>query len=142
MLYLLAVVIVAFRRGLKPAIFTAVIGVLAFDFFFIPPYLTFRVSDTEYLITFAGMIIVGALVSLLVARAHEHADAAQIREKETGTLYALSTGPRGCSGCQFDLRRGLPSISAGFSSGKVCSSYRKETRLVIREASGGTASGC
>jgi two-component system sensor histidine kinase KdpD len=90
MLYLLAVVIMAFRRGLKPAIFTAVIGVLAFDFFFIPPHLTFRVSDTEYLITFAGMIIVGALISLLVARAREHADAAQIREKETGTLYALS----------------------------------------------------
>jgi two-component system sensor histidine kinase KdpD len=90
MLYLLAVVIIAFKRGLKPAIFTAVIGVLAFDFFFIPPHLTFRVSDTEYLITFAGYIIVGALISLLVARAREHANAAQIREKETGTLYALS----------------------------------------------------
>ena len=90
MLYMLAVVIIAFRRGLKPAIFTAVIGVLAFDFVFIPPHFTFRVSDTEYLITFAGMIIVGALISLLVARAREHADAAQIREKETGTLYALS----------------------------------------------------
>jgi len=90
MLYLLAVVIIAFRRGLKPAIFTAVIGVLAFDFVFIPPHFTFRVSDTEYLITFAIMIIVGTLISLLVARAREHADAAQIREKETGTLYALS----------------------------------------------------
>jgi two-component system sensor histidine kinase KdpD len=90
MLFMLGVVVVAWRRGLRPAIFTAVIGVLAFDFFFIPPYLNFRVSDTEYLITFAGMIIVGSLVSLLVARAHEYADAAQIREKETGTLYALS----------------------------------------------------
>ena len=90
MLFLLAVVVVAFRRGLRPAIFTAVIGVLAFDFFFIPPYLTFRVTDSEYLITFAGMIIVGALVSLLVARAREHAYAAQEREKETGTLYGLS----------------------------------------------------
>jgi two-component system sensor histidine kinase KdpD len=90
MLYMLGVVAIAWRRGLRPAIFTAVIGVLAFDFFFIPPYLSFRITDTEYLITFAGMIIVGALISLLVARAHEHADAAQIREKETGTLYALS----------------------------------------------------
>ena len=90
MLYLLAVVVIAFRRGFKPAIFTAIIGVLAFDFFFIPPYLTFRVSDTEYLITFAGMIIVGALISLLVTRAREHAFAAQARENETGTLYALS----------------------------------------------------
>ncbi|MFA4849353.1 MAG: sensor histidine kinase KdpD [Methanoregula sp.] len=90
MLYMLGVVAVAWRRGLRPAIFTAVIGVLAFDFFFVPPYLSFRVSDTEYLITFAGMIVVGALISILVARAREHADAAQIREKETGTLYALS----------------------------------------------------
>jgi len=90
MLYLLAVVVTAFRRGLRPAIFTAIIGVLAFDFFFIPPHLTFRVSDTEYLITFAGMIIVGALISLLVTRARDHAYAAQARENETGTLYALS----------------------------------------------------
>ncbi len=90
MLFLLAVVVVAFRRGLRPAIFTAIIGVLSFDFFFIPPYLTFRVTDTEYLITFAGMIIVGALISLLVTRAREHAYAAQARENETGTLYALS----------------------------------------------------
>lgn len=90
MLFLLAVVIVAFRRGLRPAIFTAIIGVLAFDFFFVPPYMTFRVTDTEYLITFAGMIIVGALVSLLVTKARENAFAAESREKETGTLFALS----------------------------------------------------
>jgi two-component system sensor histidine kinase KdpD len=90
MLFLLAVVFIAYRKGLRPAIFTAIIGVLAFDFFFIPPHLTFRVSDTEYLITFIGMIIVGALVSLLVTRAREHAFAAQERETETGTLFALS----------------------------------------------------
>jgi two-component system sensor histidine kinase KdpD len=90
MLYLLAVVVIAYRRGLRPAIFTAIIGVLAFDFFFIPPHMTFRVTDTEYLITFAGMIIVGALISLLVTSAREHAFAAQVRETETGTLYALS----------------------------------------------------
>jgi two-component system sensor histidine kinase KdpD len=90
MLYLLAVVVIAFKRGLRPAIFTSVIGVLAFNFFFVAPYFTFRPSNTEYLITFAGMIIVGTVISLLVAQARRHADAAQIREKETGTLYALS----------------------------------------------------
>jgi two-component system sensor histidine kinase KdpD len=36
------------------------------------------------------MIIVGVLISLLVTKAREHAFAAQEREKETGTLYALS----------------------------------------------------
>ena len=90
MLYLLAVVFVAFRRGLRPAIFTAVVGLLAFDFFLIRPYFTLQLGDTEYLITFAGLITVAVLISLLVARAREHAYAAQAREKETSTLYGLS----------------------------------------------------
>jgi two-component system sensor histidine kinase KdpD len=90
MLYLLTVVISAFFWGLRPAIMTAVVGVLMFDFFFITPYFSFRVSDTEYIITVLGLILVGAVISFLVARTKEHAEAAQIREKETGTLYALS----------------------------------------------------
>ncbi|MGD1004871.1 MAG: sensor histidine kinase KdpD [Methanoregulaceae archaeon] len=90
MFYLLAVVAVAWRRGLRPAIFTAIVGFVAFDYFFIQPYLNFRVSDIEYIITLIGLIVVGSLISLLVARARDYADAAQIREKETGTLYALS----------------------------------------------------
>jgi len=90
MLYVLAVVAAAYRWGMRPAIFTAVIGILAFDFVFIPPFFTFRINDIEYFITFAGMIGVGALVSLLVARVREHALAAQARENETSTLYALS----------------------------------------------------
>ncbi len=90
MLYLLAVVISAYRWGLRPAILTAVFGVLAFDFFFVAPVFTFRVSDTEYLITFAGLITVGTVISLLVARVRDHALAAQTRDRETGTLYALA----------------------------------------------------
>jgi len=90
MLYVLTVVIAAYRWGLRPAVFTAIIGVLAFDFVFIPPYFTFQVSDIEYFITFVGLIGVGALISFLVARVREHALAAQDRENETNTLYALS----------------------------------------------------
>ncbi|HVP24960.1 MAG TPA: sensor histidine kinase KdpD [Methanomicrobiales archaeon] len=90
MLYLLAVVISAYRWGLRPAVLTAVIGILAFDLFFVAPTFSFRVSDTEYIITFAVLITVGTVISLLVARVREHALAAQTRENETGTLYALA----------------------------------------------------
>jgi two-component system sensor histidine kinase KdpD len=90
MLYVLAVVVSAYRYGMRAAIFTALIGVLAFDFVFIPPYFSFRLTDIEYLITFAGLIGVGAVISLLVARVRDHALAAQSRENETSTLYALS----------------------------------------------------
>lgn len=90
MFYMLAVVISAFRWGLRPAILTAVLGVLAFDFFFVAPNFNFRVSDTEYLITFAGFIAVGTLISLLVARVRDHAIAVETRDNETSALYALS----------------------------------------------------
>ena len=42
MFYLLAVVLAAFRLGLRPAVLTAAFGVLAFDFFFVPPRWTFN----------------------------------------------------------------------------------------------------
>jgi two-component system sensor histidine kinase KdpD len=76
MLFLLAVVIVALRWALGPAIFTAIIGVLAFDFFIVPPRLTLAVSDTQYLLTFAGLLITGVVISTLAARARQRADEA------------------------------------------------------------------
>ena len=34
-----------------------------FDFFLVPPHLTFAVADTQYLVTFAVMLVVGLLVA-------------------------------------------------------------------------------
>ncbi len=90
MLYLLVTVLVAFLWGIRPAIMTAILGVLAFDFFFVTPYMSFRISDSEYVITFIGLIVVAVVISFLVAKAREHAFAAEERETETSTLYALS----------------------------------------------------
>jgi len=90
MLYLLAVVVAALRLGFRPALFTALLGVLTFDFFLIPPYLSFAVEDTQYLITFAGLLTVGAVISTLVARARNQTETIRIREIQTTNLYALS----------------------------------------------------
>ena len=90
MIYLLAVVVAALRLGFRPAILTALVGVLAFDFFLVPPYFSFSVSDTQYLITFAGLFTVGAVISTLVARARSQTETIRTREAQTATLYALS----------------------------------------------------
>jgi two-component system sensor histidine kinase KdpD len=90
MFYLLAVVVAALRLGFRPALFTALVGVLAFDFFLIPPYFSFAVTDTQYLITFAGLLTVGAVISTLVARARSQTETIKNRESQTATLYALS----------------------------------------------------
>lgn len=90
MFYLLAVVVAAIRLGQRSAIFTALLGVLAFDFFFVPPHMTFAVADTQYLMTFIGLFVVGVVISNLVARSQERADAIRIRELQTTSLYYLS----------------------------------------------------
>jgi two-component system sensor histidine kinase KdpD len=90
MFYLLAVVVAALRLGFRPALFTALMGVLAFDFFLVPPYFSFAVTDTQYLITFAGLLTVGAVISTLVARARSQTETIRTRESQTATLYALS----------------------------------------------------
>lgn len=90
MVYLVAVVVAALRLGRKPSILTAVLGVLAFDFFFVPPHLTFAVADTQYIITFIALFTVGVIVSNLVSRASERAEAVRAREVQTASLYYLS----------------------------------------------------
>ncbi|HNA88092.1 MAG TPA: DUF4118 domain-containing protein, partial [Anaerolineales bacterium] len=77
MVYLLAVVIAAIYLGRGPAILASVLGVLAFDFLFVTPYFTFAVSDTQYIITFIGLFLVGIVISQLAARASEQAGAAR-----------------------------------------------------------------
>ncbi len=90
MFYLLIVVVAALRLGFKPALFTALLAVLAFDFFLVPPFFSFSVADTQYLITFVGLFTVGAVISTLVARARSQTETIRVRESQTATLYALS----------------------------------------------------
>ncbi|MFZ4573863.1 MAG: DUF4118 domain-containing protein [Phycisphaerales bacterium] len=90
MIYLAAVVVAAVRLGRGPAVVAAVAGVAAFDFFFVPPKLTFSVSDVQYLLTFAVMLFVGMLTAHLTSRARGLADAAGERERSTSALYAIT----------------------------------------------------
>jgi len=90
MVYLLAVALVAFRFGRGPAIVASVFGVASFDFFFVPPQLTFAVSDVQYLLTFAIMLAVALIISNLAASVRLQARIAGHRERRTAALYAMS----------------------------------------------------
>ncbi len=88
--YLVAVVIAAVYLGRGPAIVASFASVLAFDFFLVPPHLTFAVSDAEYILTFIGLLSVGLVISTLAARARDQAEAASKRATQTAELYDLS----------------------------------------------------
>jgi len=90
MTYLLAIVVIAARYGRGPSVLAAVASVAAFDFFFVPPHLTFAVADTQYVLTFAVMLFVGLVISGLTARIRLQAETARQREQRTAALYAMS----------------------------------------------------
>lgn len=90
MLYLLAVVLVAVRFGRGPSILASVLAVAAFDFFYVPPYLTFAVSDTQYFVTFGVMLVVAVVISSLTGQIRLQAVAARQRERRTAALYSMS----------------------------------------------------
>ena len=90
MVYLLGVLVVATRFGRGPSLIASVLSVAAFDFFFVPPRLTFAVSDTQYLVTFAVMLAAAFVISDLATRIRAQADSAREREQRTAALYAMS----------------------------------------------------
>lgn len=90
MVYLLAVVIAAIYLGRGPAILASILGAVVFDFFFVPILYTLTPEDTEYLVTFGGLLIVSLVISQLTAKARKQAETAQQREAETAALYGLS----------------------------------------------------
>jgi len=90
MMYLMAVIVIAIRLGRGPSVLASIVSVATFDFFFVPPYLSFAVSDIQYVLTFAIMLIVALVISNLAVRIREQAEVARDRERRTAVLYAMS----------------------------------------------------
>lgn len=89
MLLLVAVALVAVRFGRGPAILASVLAVLAFDFFFVPPFLTFAVSDAQYVVTFGVMLVISLIISTLTSRLRQQVESTRLRERRTSSLYQL-----------------------------------------------------
>jgi two-component system sensor histidine kinase KdpD len=113
LVYLLAVVGIAlrFRRG--PVVAATILGVAAFDYFFVLPSGTFHVDDPQYLLTFGLMLAVGLIVSWLTdtarARAQAQAEASIQAETERIRNALLSS-------ISHDLRTPLAVIAGASSS--------------------------
>ncbi|MCY2928556.1 MAG: sensor histidine kinase KdpD [Planctomycetota bacterium] len=98
MVYFLGVAFVAARYGRWPGILASVLSVLEFDFFLVPPYLTFAVHDAQYFITFGVMLVISILISGLTDRVRRQGEAARQRERRTQVLYRLTRRLAGLSG--------------------------------------------
>jgi two-component system sensor histidine kinase KdpD len=88
--YLAVIMVAAIRFGRAPSVVSAALSVAAYDFFFVPPFFTFAVSDARNVLTFAMMFVVGLLLSNLTARVRRQELQARSRERRTAALYAVT----------------------------------------------------
>jgi len=140
-IFLLAVVIAAVYLGRGPAIFASILSVLSFDFFFVPPYLTLAVSDTEYLLTFLGLLSVSLVISQLTSMVREQAEAARYRETQTVALYELGRDLTTATGLENVAQTVISSIEKTFNRdvaiflpiGGILKEYATSSGLMISE---------
>ncbi|MDD5686487.1 MAG: DUF4118 domain-containing protein [Elusimicrobia bacterium] len=120
MLYILVVVITALKWGRGPSFFSAILCVLVFDFFFVSPRFSMTVADTQYLIVFITLFVVGMVISNLVLKSKEQAEVAKKLFEEAQQANALREAEKlhtaFLNSVSHDLKTPLSSILGSLSS--------------------------
>ncbi len=132
MFYLVAVVVAAVFLGRGPAMLTSLLGMLAFDFFFVEPRLNFTVYDTQYILTFTGFLLVGIIISNLTVRLKDQVEIIQRRETQTAALYSLSRDLTTASGLGQVLEVVLAHIRPTFNGGVYILLPHNQSGLEVR----------
>jgi two-component system sensor histidine kinase KdpD len=127
MVYLLGVGFVASRFGRGPSVAAAVGSIAAFDFFFVPPFYTFAVSEARYLLTFGVMLFIALVISALTFRLRAQAETARERERRTGALYAM-TGDLAAT-------RGRSDVAA-VASRHLAASFAAQVQILLPDGAG------
>ena len=126
-IYILDVVLVGVWLGRGPAALAAVLGVCAFDFFFVPPRLSFAVSDVQYLLTFFIMLAVGLITGQLTAGLRFQARVASHREERAGSLYEFARDLSGAVQVEQVVK---------ISDESIQRTFRANAALLLPDASG------
>ena len=84
---LLIVLFIAALYGARPAILASLLGVICFNFFFLPPVGTFTISDPDNLVALFAFLITAITAGQLSARARRRAEEADAGRREIERLY-------------------------------------------------------
>ncbi len=84
---LLVVLLTAIKWGSRPAMLASVLGMLCFNFFFLPPVRTFTIADPDNWIALAAFLSTALTVGQLSARARRRAHEAEAGRLEIERLY-------------------------------------------------------
>ena len=94
--YLIPVMIAATWRGTWAAVAAAIAGAAAADFFFYPPYYSFRLDDTQAAIDLLLFLLVALVSGDLASRLRRETETLRRREDELQYLYGFSRRLAAC----------------------------------------------
>lgn len=89
-LFVLNVVVISLRLGRVAAIWSALLSVVSFDFFCIPPLLSFAVSDTQYLFSCALILAIAWVTSEVGSRLRADARIARAGERREAAVARVA----------------------------------------------------
>jgi two-component system sensor histidine kinase KdpD len=87
---LLLVLVLAAEWGLRYAVVTSIAAAACYNFFFLPPYNTFTIADTQNWLALLAFFATSIIASRLSQRVRDEADDAKARQRELDTLFRLS----------------------------------------------------
>ncbi|MEJ7710832.1 MAG: DUF4118 domain-containing protein [Pyrinomonadaceae bacterium] len=85
---LLVVLFIATFAGSRPALVASGLGMLCFNYFFLPPYGTLTIADPQNWIALTAFLVTAITAGQLSARARRRAEEAEIKQAEIERLYA------------------------------------------------------
>lgn len=88
--FLLGILFIANRLGLRYSIYMSVLAALAFNFFFLPPIGALTIADTQNWVALFAFLVAGILASHLSTRIRREAHASDRRRREVENLYDFS----------------------------------------------------
>jgi two-component system, OmpR family, sensor histidine kinase KdpD len=132
--FLLGILFVANRLGLRYSVFMSFLAAFAFNFFFLPPTGTFTIADAQNWVALLAFLTAGVLASHLSERITREAQAADRRRREVERLYDFSqtilTSDR-----LADLLNAIPGNIGSSFHNEAVDIYLLESDRVYRSAS-------
>jgi two-component system, OmpR family, sensor histidine kinase KdpD len=140
MVYLIGVVVVASRYGRGPSVLSSFLSVILYDLFFVPPRYTFAVADSQYLITFAVMLLVALVISSMTVSIRYQAKIAGHRERRIALLYAMSRDLAATRGEQNIVHIAIKHVAEVFEAQAVILLPNESGRIVYPKTEGSAES--
>ncbi|MEO6293526.1 MAG: ATP-binding protein [Burkholderiaceae bacterium] len=115
MIYVLAVVVAAYKLDWLTSAISAVAAVTALNFFFVPPRWTFEVESREHFIALGVMLVVALVISRLATGLRRETEVAQLNERRARQLQALASEASDAQSREQVLKLGQQALDAAFA---------------------------